>query len=86
MFFLKPALKIGTPAFRRKMIDYLPIDGLKKMRDVVDTLHETSLGIYREKKQALENGDAKVTLKVSKGKDILSILSKHHLKCSEEYH
>ncbi|KAF9043392.1 cytochrome P450 [Panaeolus papilionaceus] len=84
MFFLKPALKIGTPAFRRKMIDYLPIDSLKKIRDVVDTLHETSLGIYREKKQALENGDAEVTLKVSKGKDILSILMKQNLDAPEE--
>ncbi|PPR03891.1 hypothetical protein CVT24_008122 [Panaeolus cyanescens] len=84
MFFLKPSLKIGTPAFRRRMIDYLPIDGLKKMRDVVDTLHETSLEIYREKKEALLDGNAEVTMSVSKGKDVLSILIKQNLDAPEE--
>lgn len=68
--------KIGTPAFRRFMVDICPWKALHEARDIVDIMYETSLEIYAEKKQALADGDEALSVKVGQGKDIMSILSK----------
>lgn len=68
--------KIGTPAFRRFMVDICPWKALHEARDIVDIMHETSLEIYAEKKKALADGDEALSAKVGQGKDIMSILSK----------
>lgn len=68
--------KIGTPAFRRFLVDICPWKALHEARDIVDIMHETSLEIYAEKKQALADGDEALSAKVGQGKDIMSILSK----------
>ncbi|KAF9043397.1 cytochrome P450 [Panaeolus papilionaceus] len=83
-YFLKPALKIGTPAFRHWAITYLPIPALRKLRDLVDELHQTSLSIYQGKKQALMEGEEKVREQVGRGKDILSILMKQNMEADDE--
>ncbi|PPR00377.1 hypothetical protein CVT24_004439, partial [Panaeolus cyanescens] len=83
-YFLKPALKIGTPAFRRAMISYLPIPALRELRDIVDILHGTSLEIYRYKKEAFERGDEAVAQQIGMGKDILSILMRANMEASDE--
>ncbi|KAF9043394.1 cytochrome P450 [Panaeolus papilionaceus] len=83
-YFLKPILKIGTPEFRRRMIDFSPIQSIKMMRDVVYVMHDTSLKIYQSKKQALLEGNQAVAEQVGKGKDILSILMKQNMEASEE--
>jgi hypothetical protein len=77
--FFGPILeKIGTPAFRRFMVDICPWKALHEARDIVDIIHETSLEIYAEKKQALADGDEAVAEKYGQGKDIMSILSECH--------
>ena len=56
-------------------MNLLPWKNLHELRDVVDVLNNTAIEIFEEKKKALEEGDESVTLQISKGKDIMSILS-----------
>ncbi|KAI1784540.1 cytochrome P450 [Ganoderma leucocontextum] len=67
---------IGTPAFRRKVLEWLPWKSLHKLKSVVDTMHRRATEIYREKKALLETGDEALTLQVGEGKDLMSILLK----------
>lgn len=78
-----PYLKIGTPKFRRFIIDILPWKNLHNVRDIVDVLHNTSVEIFETRKKALEEGDE---TQIGQGKDIMSTLSTYPLllllKCS----
>ena len=66
---------IGTPAFRRKMMEWVPHEGVQRIKAIIDTIHKRSLEIYRSKQRALELGDEAVVKQVGEGKDIMSILS-----------
>lgn len=55
-------------------MDRVPHAGLQKLISIVDTMHENSLRIYREKKAAVERGDAGVKEQLNEGKDLMSIL------------
>ncbi|PPQ71481.1 hypothetical protein CVT24_011975 [Panaeolus cyanescens] len=77
-------VNIGNPAFLRKAIDWIPIASVKKVRDLADVLHQTSIEIYQRKKKALAEGDQSVAEQIAQGKDILSILMKANLEASEE--
>jgi hypothetical protein len=74
-FLLPICLKIGTPRFRRFIMDLLPWKNLHAVRDIADLLHKTSIEVYEAKKKALEKGDEAVTQQFCQGKDIMSILS-----------
>jgi hypothetical protein len=78
-YFLSISLKIGTPKFRRFVLNLLPWKNLHEMRDIIDVLTKTSVEIYEEKKKALEKGDKTVTQQIDEGNDIMSILSAYHL-------
>ena len=78
-YFLPISLKIGTPKFRRFIMDILPWKNLHAMRDIVDTLHNVSVEIFGAKKKAPEEGDETVTQQIGQGKDIMSILSAYRL-------
>jgi hypothetical protein len=78
-YFLTTSLKIGTPKFRRFVMNLLPWKDLHKMRDIVDVLTNTSAEIFEEKKKALEKGDEAVSKQIDEGNDIMSILSAYHL-------
>ncbi|KAG5650924.1 hypothetical protein H0H81_010516 [Sphagnurus paluster] len=69
-YVLPILVKIGTPSFRRFVINLIPWKKLHKLRDIIDVLHQTSIEILNEKKEALEKGNATF----EGGKDILSIL------------
>lgn len=45
-------------------------------RDIIDTLHNTSVEIVETKKKALAGGDEELKDQIAKGKDIMSILCK----------
>jgi len=68
-------MKIGSPRFRRWIVDHLPGENVRKMKKVVDTLHNTSLMIYESKKKAIMEGDQALLSQIGRGKDIMSILS-----------
>jgi hypothetical protein len=72
-------MKIGTPKFRRIVMDILPWKNLHEMRDIVDILDTTAIEIFEEKKKALEEGDEAVTQQIGNGNDIMSILSAYRL-------
>ena len=57
-------------------MDHVPHAGVQKLLSIVDTMHESSLRIYREKKAAIERGDAGVKEQLNEGKDLMSILRK----------
>ncbi|KAF5327790.1 hypothetical protein D9619_004946 [Psilocybe cf. subviscida] len=61
--------RLGPPKFRRWLLDVLPLAPLHKVRDIVDTLHNTSVEIYESKKRAFESGKAS-----SLTKDIISMI------------
>lgn len=70
--FLLPFFsKIGTPRFRRFVVDILPWKNLHEIRDVFDVMYDTSKEILDAKKQALkEDGEESP----AEGNDLMSIL------------
>ncbi|PPQ71482.1 hypothetical protein CVT24_011976 [Panaeolus cyanescens] len=77
-------VKLGSAAFRRKLISILPWPAMKEARDIADVLHKTSLEIYQAKKKAILEGNQEVTDQISQGKDILSILMRANMEASED--
>ena len=67
--------EIGTPAFRAKLVDLFPHEGVQDVKRFIDMVHRRSVEIYRGKVRALELGDEAVAKQVGEGKDIMSILS-----------
>jgi len=73
-YYLPIISKIGSPRFRRYLLDLLPSRALHELRDIIDVLETTAVEIYEAKQKALAEGDREAELKVSEGKDIMSIL------------
>ena len=78
-YFLPFLLKIGSPKFYRRLIDFVPWRTLHELRNMSDIMYKTSVEIYESKKAALAAGDEAVSQQIGQGKDILSILSAHFL-------
>ena len=74
--------KIGTPAFRSKLIDVLPVPELHEIKRIVMKMHTESVNILAEKRAALKAGDDALVRSVGEGKDIMSILCNAHLLVS----
>ena len=64
--------KLGTPIFWRTVVNVLPWNRLHKLRDIVDTMYDTSFDLFNEKKQALANNEAEFK---TNRKDLMSVLS-----------
>ena len=60
-------------------MNIVPWKNLHTMRDILNVLNNTAVEIFEEKKKALEEGDEAVTQQISKGNDIMSILSAYCL-------
>lgn len=56
------------------MVEHLPIQRLRTMKSIADTLHSQAAEIFHDKKAALQGGDEGLVQKVGEGKDIMSIL------------
>ncbi|KAJ3534433.1 hypothetical protein NM688_g7137 [Phlebia brevispora] len=67
-------MHIGSPGFRRWILDHIPNAKIQEFKNIVDTIDRQSREILRDKKAALEKGDEVLKQQVGKGKDILSIL------------
>jgi len=74
--YLTPLVRLGTPKFRRFIMDLLPWKTLHQLRDITDIMHDISVEIVKSKKRALEDGEEAMAGQIGKGKDILSILSR----------
>ena len=73
--FLPILIKLSSPKFRRFVVDHLPFKNATRLRDIIDVMYETSVGILKAKEQALQEGDEAVKQQIGRGKDIISILS-----------
>ncbi|OSD01429.1 cytochrome P450 [Trametes coccinea BRFM310] len=75
---LSPILtRLGPPAFRRWIVDHIPIPRTQKLKRVVDVLYDTSVKIVEEKKAAIAKGD------YAASKDIMSILLKANMAAEQ---
>ncbi|KAI0631279.1 cytochrome P450 [Trametes polyzona] len=75
---------IGTPSFRRRVMQWIPMTRLHRLQSVVDTMHRRATEIYREKKARLDKGDETFLQQVGEGKDLMSILLKANTQASAE--
>ncbi|KAL6306629.1 cytochrome P450 monooxygenase [Sparassis latifolia] len=67
-------VRIGSPAFRRRVVNMIPSRRVQRMKAIIDTMYRRSQEIFNAKKAALAAGDKAVTQQVGEGKDIMSIL------------
>ncbi|KAI0718774.1 cytochrome P450 [Cerioporus squamosus] len=74
----------GSPALRRKLLQFIPNPGVQKMKDIVDTMWRRSVEIYESKKLAIEQGDEAVSQQIGEGKDLMSILLQANMNAAEE--
>ncbi|KAF9533505.1 cytochrome P450 [Crepidotus variabilis] len=65
-------------------MDLIPWKALHDIRDVVDVLDETSLDIYSSAKAALAQGDGALSNRITRGKDIMSVLLKASTEASDK--
>lgn len=73
--FITTLSKIGTARFRRAIVDLMPSESVKQLRDIVDVFHKTSTEIIETKRAALRGGDEVLATQIGRGKDVISILS-----------
>ena len=71
---LPPLSKIGTPKFRRSVVELIPWKAVQDFIEIVDTMYNTSVEIFESKKKALTGGDGALERQIAQGKDIMSIL------------
>ena len=68
-------MKIGTPHFRRKVLDLWPEEDVKKVVQIVDTMEKQATAIFdARKKEVLEDDANEIDSTQKKGKNILSTL------------
>ena len=86
-YLLTTLVKLGPPKFRKFLVELLPFKNVRRLRDSIDTIHNTSVEILEAKKRALKEGDDVVTQQTGRGKDILSILSScNPIPCDRSAH
>jgi len=73
---LIPLAKLGTPKFRRFILNLAPWKTLHQLRDISDVIHNTAVEIINSKKRVLADGGEAVARQIGQGKDILSLLSR----------
>ncbi|KAG5650576.1 hypothetical protein H0H81_011763 [Sphagnurus paluster] len=81
---LPTLVKYTSPGFRRLLVDTVPWARIRRLRDIVDVMDETSVRIFEDKKEKLRMGDEELANQVSRAKDIMSILMKANMEAAEE--
>lgn len=76
--------KLGTARFRGAIVNLVPSQHVKRLRDIIDVLHNTSVEIFETKKKALREGDRALAAQIGRGKDIISILMRANMEASKE--
>lgn len=54
----------------------MPSEALQTLKNVVDTMHRTSVEVFESKKKALAMGDQALKEQMEGGKDLMSVLCK----------
>ena len=73
MICLPWVYNLGTPRFRRAFVDWCPWGELRRARDMVDVMHQTSVEILEATKMSLKEGRG-IQSRIGRGKDIMSTL------------
>jgi hypothetical protein len=68
-------LRLGTPHFRRFLVENSPLKSIKDVKALADIFHNTSVEIYEAKKHAFQQGNEELAAQIEEGKDVISILS-----------
>ncbi|CAA7266052.1 unnamed protein product [Cyclocybe aegerita] len=76
--------RIGSPRFRRFLVNCMPFKLVRTLRDILDTIHSTAFEILESKKKALREGDGALAEHIGHGKDIISILMKANMEASRD--
>ncbi|KAH9915036.1 cytochrome P450 [Epithele typhae] len=77
-------VRIGTPSFRRRLVELAPFQVLQKAKDHVDTVQKGCQDLLNSKRMAIKSGDAEALRLMGEGKDILSVLLKENMLAAEE--
>ena len=77
--FLDPLVNLcqrrpAVGAFIKRHFHLVPHPGMQYMKSILDTLHDTSRSIYDEKKAALDSNDEDIKIKVTEGRDLMSVM------------
>ncbi|EAU84602.2 hypothetical protein CC1G_00121 [Coprinopsis cinerea okayama7 len=73
---------IGSPRFRRWVVERIPSKNIQKLVNMVDVMHNTSLEIYEKKKAALAEDTGSHDEVGSRCKDIIGILMRENMNAS----
>jgi hypothetical protein len=73
-YLLSTLVKLGPPGFRRFLIDIQPFEKVRRLRNIVHIVHNTSVEILESKRSALKNGGDALMNQIGGGKDIITIL------------
>ena len=77
LFFSQYAKYFGPPALRSALVDFLPLERLKRLKDVATRMDLEVRRLYHKKKHYLQlNDNQSSTEDIGNGKDIISILRK----------
>ncbi|KAI0791136.1 cytochrome P450 [Abortiporus biennis] len=76
--------KIGTPSFRRLLVDMIPVQRVKEATENFDTITGECQNIYLRKKASLLAGDNATVHQLEDGKDIMSVLLKANMNADEK--
>ncbi|KAH8105408.1 cytochrome P450 [Cristinia sonorae] len=83
--FLPFVSGLGSPAFRRRVLELTPWKRLHRCIEITDNLEAMSKSILEQKKAQLAQGDAVLEHQIGEGKDIISVLLQANLRASNEY-
>ncbi|KAI1798436.1 cytochrome P450 [Ganoderma leucocontextum] len=76
-------VKIGSPQFWRRIVELVPFQSVRKLRDIIDMMDRTARRIVAERKEALHCGEDTIMQQIGEGKDILSRLLRVNEESSE---
>ena len=66
---------VGT--FVKRHFHLVPHSGLQHMKSILDILDDTSRRIYAEKMAALDSNDEDLKIKVTEGRDLMSVMREY---------
>ncbi|EAU85621.2 hypothetical protein CC1G_06334 [Coprinopsis cinerea okayama7 len=75
---------LGGKRLQRFFADNLTFGAPRRLRDIIDIMHSTSVEIFQLKQRALAEGDDVVSSRIAKGRDVLSILMRANMEADSE--
>ncbi|KAH9838240.1 cytochrome P450 monooxygenase [Rhodofomes roseus] len=74
---------VGPAWLRRRLVDMIPHEELRKMTGIIDSIASKSVEIYTLKKAALQEGEEETSRQAAEGKDVISVLMRANISASD---